>query len=102
MTILCSRERKSTCWENHEFLHGEFVTSMTASINDIECWDRKNDFFVSSKISNVAVEWNSLLVKIINSINFVLIEIIDSLWIKIIMSYSVTVLEVEAKSVSFI
>lgn len=38
---------------------------MAASINDIECWDRKNDLFVSSKISNVAIQWNSLLIEII-------------------------------------
>lgn len=51
---------EGTCGKDHELLHGQFVSSMAASIDNIECWDWQNDLLVSGKIGYVTVEGDSL------------------------------------------
>lgn len=80
----------STNWQDHELLHGQFVSSMAASIDDVKGLDRgsqkckkqyhstfiacgcfnkslltyrnrKDDVFVSRQVSDVTVQRNTLL-----------------------------------------
>ena len=50
----------NTCREDHELLHGKSVASMAASIDHVESRNRKNQVFVSSQVSNVAVQRHTL------------------------------------------
>ena len=49
-----------TSWEKHKFLHGKFISCVTSTIDDIKCWNRKDDFLVASQVCNVSVKRNSL------------------------------------------
>lgn len=50
-----------TSWQDHELLHGQFVTSMASTVDDVESWNWEDDLFVSGQISQVLVQWDSLL-----------------------------------------
>lgn len=54
-------EAGGTSGQDHELLHGQFVASMAATVNDIESGHRQDDFLVASQIGNVFVQWNVLL-----------------------------------------
>ena len=49
-----------TSWKKHKFLHGQFVTSVATTVDDIKWWNWQNELFVSSQVGNVTVEWNTL------------------------------------------
>lgn len=54
------RQYVGTCGKDHELLHGQFVSRVATSIDNIQCWDWQNDLLVSGKIGYVTVEGDSL------------------------------------------
>lgn len=56
------REGLGAGGQNHEFLHGKLVTSVGATVDDVESRDRKNEGLLgASQVSQVDVERNTLL-----------------------------------------
>ena len=49
-----------TCREDHELLHGQFVASVAATVDDVEGRHRQDQIFVASQVSNVPVQWHTL------------------------------------------
>ncbi|TMW49879.1 hypothetical protein DOY81_005060 [Sarcophaga bullata] len=54
-------EAGGTGRQNHEFLHSQFVASVAATVDDIESRYRQNDILVTSQVSNMFVQWYTLL-----------------------------------------
>eukprot|EP00128_Syssomonas_multiformis_P001164 Colp12_sorted_trinity150504_noHs@28271 len=54
-------EVRRTGRQNHEFLHGQLVTSMATAVDNVECRDRQNDFAAPCEISDVSVQRNTLV-----------------------------------------
>ena len=55
-------ESRCPCWKDHELLHGQLITRMSPSIDDIEGRHREDELLCSSacKVCNVLVEWDLL------------------------------------------
>ena len=49
-----------SCWEDHELLHGQTVTSMAATVDYIETRHGQQQLFVTSKVCNVTVQGDTL------------------------------------------
>ena len=54
-------EGSRSCWQNHELLHGQFVSSVGPSIDDIEGRYWKNNLFVSREIRCVPIQRDTLV-----------------------------------------
>ncbi len=52
--VLCSH------WQDHELLHGELVSGVSSTINDVKSGYWEGDLLVSSQVSNMAIEGNIL------------------------------------------
>ena len=59
LLLLCS-VNEPTSREDHEFLHGQFVSGVRSTVDDVKCWNRKYDVLISGEICDVAVEWYTL------------------------------------------
>ena len=57
--LLCS-VIEHTSGEDHEFLHGQFVSGVRSTVDDVKCWNRKYDVLISGEISDVTVKWYTL------------------------------------------
>ncbi len=52
--VLCSHG------QDHEFLHGELVSGVASTINDVKSGYWEGDLLVSSQVSDMAIERNIL------------------------------------------
>ncbi len=57
--LQCVPEGRGTNRENHEFLHGELVASVTSTVDDIESRNGKNHL-ATGKVGDVAIKWHTL------------------------------------------
>ena len=49
-----------TSGKDHEFLHGQFVSSVRSTVDDVQSGHRKDYILVSCQISDVTVKWYTL------------------------------------------
>ena len=52
--LLCSVIER-TSRQDHEFLHGQFVSRVRSTADDVKCWNRKYDVLISGEICDVTV-----------------------------------------------
>ena len=49
-----------TSWQQHELLHGQFVASVAAAVDDVEGGYGQDDVFVTGEVSDMTVQRNTL------------------------------------------
>lgn len=53
LTPECLEHTELTCREDHELLHGQFVSSVGTSVDDVESGSWQHNVAVSGKLRNV-------------------------------------------------